>query len=103
MFLITRFHRFRAELGLLWRAFRDPSTPMWLKLAMLAVPGYLLMPLDIIPDFIPLAGWLDDMIIVPMLVSWIVGKVPRKAEARSSRSNRQQDGGQVIDGSYRRR
>ena len=106
MTLLARFTRFRAELGLLWRAFRDPATPMWLKLAMLAVPGYLLMPLDIIPDFVPLAGWLDDLIVVPLIVSWIVGRLPQKAEARSYRSTAERgtsSGPRVIDGTWRRR
>lgn len=102
MTLLARLTRFRVELGLLWRAFRDPFTPGWLKLAMLAVPAYLLMPLDIIPDFIPVAGLLDDVIVIPLLVSWIVGMLPQKAEARPNRYHGEGDG-PVIDGNYRRK
>ena len=58
--LLNRFLQFRAELGQLWRAFRAAETPMHLKVLMLLVPLYLLSPIDLIPDFIPLAGWLDD-------------------------------------------
>lgn len=94
---IARFLTFRKELGLLWRAFRAAETPMHLKFLMILVPLYLLSPLDLIPDVIPVLGWLDDIVIVPMLVSWIVGMLPQPAPVR-----RNSDGGKVIDGDYRR-
>jgi uncharacterized membrane protein YkvA (DUF1232 family) len=96
--LLVRFITFRNELATLWRAFLAPETPMHLKALMLLVPAYLLSPLDLVPDFIPLLGWLDDFIVVPLLVSWIVAMLPRRAEAY-----RAADGGKVIDGTYRRR
>ena len=95
--LLSRFMQFRSELGLLWRAFRDGSTPLHIKALMLLVPLYLLSPIDLIPDFIPFAGWLDDMIIVPLLVSWIVGLMQRNTSASPNGDN-----GQTIDGSARR-
>lgn len=91
--LITRFMTFRRELGTLWRAFLSPGTPLHLKALMLVVPLYLVMPIDLIPDFIPIAGWLDDAIIIPMLVSWIVSLLPKMAPSRASRT---------IDGTARR-
>ena len=71
-----RLLQFRTELLMLWRAFVAPETPLWLKGLMLIVPLYLISPLDIIPDFIPFAGWLDDIVVIPLLVSWIVGLLP---------------------------
>lgn len=97
--LLARFMTFRSELVALWRAFLAPETPLHLKALMLLVPAYLLSPIDLVPDFIPFAGWLDDMVIVPMLVSWIFGMLPQKAPAYA----RSRDGGKVIDGEYRRR
>ena len=96
--LIARFMTFRKELGLLWRAFLAPQTPMHLKVLMLLVPLYLLSPLDLIPDIIPLAGWLDDMVIVPMLVSWIVSLLPKSAPVHP----RGRAGDEVIETTYRR-
>ncbi|MBL8597435.1 MAG: DUF1232 domain-containing protein [Devosia sp.] len=93
-----RLLQFRTELMMLWRAFLAPETPIWLKALMLLVPAYLISPLDIIPDFIPFAGWLDDVVVIPLLVSWIVSLLPQRATARSTRS----DGNTVIDGDYRR-
>ena len=96
--LLTRFITFRNELATLWRAFMAPETPVYLKALMLLVPAYLLSPIDVIPDFIPLLGWVDDFVVVPLLVSWIVSMLPKKAPVY-----RHADGGKVIDGDYRRR
>ena len=93
-----RLLQFRTELLMLWRAFVAPETPLWLKGLMLVVPLYLISPLDIIPDFIPFAGWLDDIVVIPLLVSWIVGLLPRRAASRSTR----RDNGTTIDGDWRR-
>lgn len=49
----------------LWLAARDPRTPLAAKLLAGAVAAYALSPLDLIPDFIPLLGYLDDLLIVP--------------------------------------
>ena len=95
--LLLRFLTFRKELATLWRAFRAPETPGHLKVLMLLVPLYLLSPIDLIPDVIPVLGWLDDLVVVPMLVSWIVRMLPQPAPVR-----RNEGDGSVIDGDYRR-
>ncbi|MGV3491599.1 MAG: YkvA family protein [Devosia sp.] len=97
--LLARFVTFRKELATLWRAFLAPETPMHLKALMLLVPAYLLSPIDLIPDVIPLLGWVDDFVIIPLLVSWIVGMLPQKVPVYA----RTADGAKVIDGTYRRR
>ncbi len=97
--LLIRFATFRNELATLWRAFLAPETPLQLKVLMLLVPAYLLSPLDLIPDVIPLLGWVDDFVIVPLLVGWIVRMLPVKAPVYQ----RSADGAKVIDGEYRRR
>jgi uncharacterized membrane protein YkvA (DUF1232 family) len=92
-----RLLQFRKELMLLWRAFIAPETPVWLKALMLLVPAYLISPIDFIPDFVPFAGWLDDLVVIPLLVSWIVSLLPQKAEARPTRTD-----GPVIETDWRR-
>lgn len=94
---MRRLLQFKDELIVLWRAFLAPETPIWLKALMLLIPAYLINPLDFIPDFIPVVGWLDDAIIIPLLVSLLVRLVPRPAPAHT-----RSDGGNVIDGDYRR-
>jgi uncharacterized membrane protein YkvA (DUF1232 family) len=92
-----RLLQFRRELAILWRAFMAPETPVWLKGLMLLVPAYLISPIDILPDVIPVLGWLDDLVVIPLLVSWIVSLLPQRATARPTRRD-----GDVIDGDYRR-
>jgi uncharacterized membrane protein YkvA (DUF1232 family) len=94
---MRRLLQFRDELLILWRAFLAPETPIWLKALMLLIPAYLLNPIDFIPDFIPVIGWLDDAVVIPLLVTLFVRMVPRPAP-RTTRS----DGATIIDGDYRR-
>lgn len=102
--LLPRIVLFRKEAVLLWQAFFAPQTPFYLKAATLFAAFYLVNPIDIIPDFIPLAGWVDDLILVPLMVSWIVARlpVPVKADHRE-RNDRPGNGyGPTIDGRARR-
>ena len=97
---VARLMQFRNELVALWRAFLTPGTPLYLKALMLLVPLYLISPVDLIPDFIPLAGWLDDVVIVPLLINWIFGLLQK-----SQRTAQPPDAarrGPTIDGNYRR-
>jgi uncharacterized membrane protein YkvA (DUF1232 family) len=101
-----RLLQFRRELILLWRAFMSAQTPVWLKALMLVVPAYLLSPIDLIPDFIPLAGWLDDMVVIPLMVSWIVSlipqPVPHNARAWTPEDAPAQRRSETIEGEWRR-
>jgi uncharacterized membrane protein YkvA (DUF1232 family) len=98
-----RILRFRNELMILWRAFTAAGTPLWLKGLMLLVPLYLISPVDLIPDIIPFLGWLDDLVIIPLLVSWIVSLLPQNAPRGTYRDNTADaDGGPTIDGTARR-
>lgn len=103
---MVRLLQFRRELALLWRAFMSAETPVWLKALMLLVPAYLISPIDLVPDFIPLAGWLDDMIVIPLMVSWIVSLIPRPA-THNARAWQPEDApsprrGETIEGEWRR-
>lgn len=94
---MRRLLQFRTELVTLWHAFLAPETPVYLKGLMLLVPAYLLSPIDLIPDFIPIVGWLDDIVVIPLLVGLIVRMLPQRAPATTRR-----DGAPIIDGDYRR-
>ena len=60
----------------LWIAARDPRTPMMAKVAAGAVAAYALSPIDLIPDFVPVLGYLDDLLIVPLGIMLVVRLVP---------------------------
>ncbi|HKU96191.1 MAG TPA: YkvA family protein [Vineibacter sp.] len=60
----------------LWLAARDPRVPWYAKLAAGAVAAYALSPIDLIPDFVPVLGYLDDLIIVPLGIILAIKLVP---------------------------
>ena len=62
---------------------RDPSTPWYVRLLALCVAAYALSPIDLIPDFIPVLGYLDDLIIVPLGLMLVVRLTPTDVMARS--------------------
>jgi uncharacterized membrane protein YkvA (DUF1232 family) len=60
----------------LWIAARDPKTPMAAKLVAGAVAAYALSPIDLIPDFIPVLGYLDDLLVVPLGILLAIPMIP---------------------------
>src|ERR1700737_1118480 len=58
----------------IYLASRDPRVPWYAKALAVAVAAYALSPIDLIPDFIPVVGYLDDLIIVPLGI-WLVGSL----------------------------
>lgn len=57
-------------------AARDPRLPVYAKLLAVAVAAYALSPIDLIPDFIPVLGYLDDLVIVPLGILLVVRLIP---------------------------
>src|SRR6266849_170417 len=65
----------------IYLASRDPRVPWHAKVLALAVAGYALSPIDLIPDFIPVIGYLDDLIIVPIGIFLVIRLVPAEVMA----------------------
>ena len=63
-------HRIKRDGVTLWFATRHPDTPRAVKLIGLFVVAYALSPIDLIPDFIPILGYLDDVLLLPGLI-WL--------------------------------
>jgi uncharacterized membrane protein YkvA (DUF1232 family) len=60
----------------LYLAARDPRTPWYAKALAICVAGYALSPIDLIPDFVPVLGYLDDVIILPLGIWAVVKLIP---------------------------
>jgi uncharacterized membrane protein YkvA (DUF1232 family) len=66
----------------LYLAARDPAVPWYARLLAASVAAYALSPIDLIPDFIPVLGYLDDIIIVPLGILIAVRMIPPDLLAR---------------------
>ncbi len=62
----------------LYKAYRDPRVPWYVKLIILLLLGYFISPIDLIPDFIPIIGYLDDILIVSVTIYLIIKLIPRE-------------------------
>lgn len=67
----------RAKLTLLWRMLRDPAVPLGAKAVLPALAGYIAFPGDLIPDFIPVLGQLDDLAVLALGLGLFVLLTPR--------------------------
>ena len=66
----------KRDVHAIWLAARHPRTPRGAKLLALAVAAYALSPIDLIPDFIPVLGYLDDLLIVPLGILLVTRMMP---------------------------
>src|SRR5690242_1924737 len=78
MKLRRMWRRLKSEVKLYRLLYKDKRTPAISKILILLAIGYLLLPFDIIPDFIPFAGQLDDAIIVPLLFFLATFLIPKE-------------------------
>src|SRR3990172_10075957 len=67
----------RVETYALYLACRHPGVPWYAKVSAAGVVGYALSPIDLIPDFIPVLGYLDDLVIVPLGITLVLRMIPR--------------------------
>jgi uncharacterized membrane protein YkvA (DUF1232 family) len=72
-----RARRLKAETYTLYLACRHPRTPWYAKAVAAAVAAYALSPIDLIPDFVPVLGYLDDLLLVPLGIALAVRLVPQ--------------------------
>jgi uncharacterized membrane protein YkvA (DUF1232 family) len=77
----SRARRLKAELFALYLAYRDPRTPWYAKVVAACVVGYAFSPLDLIPDPIPLLGYLDDLILLPLGIALAIRLIPAEVLA----------------------
>jgi uncharacterized membrane protein YkvA (DUF1232 family) len=92
--LKIRARRLKAEVLALYLAARHPATPWYAKVMIVAVVAYALSPIDLIPDFIPVLGFLDDLVVLPLGIAIAVKMVPADvmAECRERALSQPPDG-----------
>jgi uncharacterized membrane protein YkvA (DUF1232 family) len=66
----------KRDVHAVWLAARDPRTPWFAKALALVVAAYAVSPIDLIPDFIPVLGYMDDIVIVPLGIMLVVRLIP---------------------------
>jgi uncharacterized membrane protein YkvA (DUF1232 family) len=73
----------RRDARQLWFALRHPAAPRWLKIGTALIVVYVLSPIDLIPDVLPVIGVVDDLVLVPLAIRWLLKRLPPEI-ARSS-------------------
>jgi uncharacterized membrane protein YkvA (DUF1232 family) len=73
----------RRDVHAVYLAARDPRTPWYAKALAVCVAAYALSPIDLIPDFIPVLGYLDDAVIVPLGLLAVVKLIPAEVMTES--------------------
>jgi len=74
--LRRRARLIKRDIRAVYLAARDPRVPWYAKALALAVAAYALSPIDLIPDFIPVLGYLDDLILLPLGILLVIRLVP---------------------------
>lgn len=74
--LTQRARRLKAETFALYLAARDPRTPWYAKLLVAGIVAYAISPIDLIPDFVPVLGYLDDLILIPIGIAFAIKLIP---------------------------
>ena len=72
----NRVRQLKVETYALYLAYKDPEVPWYAKACAACVVGYALSPIDLIPDFIPVLGYLDDLIVVPLGIRLTLKMIP---------------------------
>lgn len=97
-------YRIKRYVRVYWLLLLDPRTPKLSKVMVLAAIAYLVWPFDLIPDFIPFAGLVDELIIIPLLFyvatkfipKYVVDDVKRKVKGKKKEFDDVQEG-EIID------
>jgi len=74
--LRKRARSVKAEVYALYLAYRDPRVPLYARIFAGGVVAYAFSPLDLIPDFIPVLGYLDDLVLVPLGIALALKMIP---------------------------
>ena len=82
MFLWTLF---RTDARAVWIALRHPLTPGWFRIGVALAALYLVSPIDLVPDFVPFLGVVDDLVLVPLALRWLLARLPASVQGHLRR------------------
>jgi uncharacterized membrane protein YkvA (DUF1232 family) len=85
----------KTEIHALTIAYRDPRTPWYAKAWALVVAAYALSPIDLIPDFVPVLGYLDDLVLLPLGIALAVQLIPAGVMAEARLTATEAEGGMI--------
>ncbi len=83
--LKRRTRRLKRQIWALFLSWKDPGTPLLARIAIVVTIAYAVSPIDLIPDFIPVLGQLDDLVILPALIVLAIRLIPPEVSARCRR------------------
>ena len=83
MNLKERAKQLKVDLPAVMLALKDRRTPLWTKVLAGITVGYALSPIDFIPDFIPVLGYLDDILLLPCLIALTIKCIPQEVWEQS--------------------
>lgn len=84
-----RARRLRVETYAIWLAYKDPRVSWYARIFAACVVGYAFSPIDLIPDPIPVLGYLDDLVLVPLGVAVALKMIPREVMAECRQKARE--------------
>ncbi len=90
-----RAKELKTDIHALLIAYRDPRTPWLAKAWVLLVAAYALSPIDLIPDFIPVLGYLDDLILLPLGIALAIKLIPAEVLDEARKTAAQATGSQI--------
>ena len=80
-----RAQSLKSDIPAIFLALKDRETPWYAKLLAAVTVGYALSPIDLIPDFIPVLGYLDDVLLLPAFVALTIRLIPKEILEKSRR------------------
>ena len=87
--LTVRWTVLRGDARRHWVAVRHPAAPGGLKLGTAHIVLYVVSPIDLIPDVLPVLGVVDDLVVVPLAIRWLLARLPAEiADSAEQRRNR---------------
>ena len=84
MDLKARARKLKQDIPTVFLCLKDAETPVSAKILAAVTVGYALSPVDLIPDFIPVLGYLDDVILLPALIAWTIRLIPKDVWAQNA-------------------